>query len=120
MIVSFLLAKIDPEKLINNLRKNVQNIQSELDQLGNPVSDMPELINSANLIRSNEYLIKVNDKKTELLSAYVQYSLAMEELLRTAFDIQNDLKEILRDQSSIISKTKKRSKTKSKSRISKK
>jgi len=105
------LAKVDPEKLINNLRKNVQHIQSELEQLGDPVSEIPELITSANLLRSNEYLAKANDKKTELLSAYAKYSLAIEELLTTAFDIQNDLKEILKDQSSMISsKTKKQSK----------
>jgi len=114
------LAKVDPEKLINNLRKNVQHIQSELEQLGDPVSEIPELITSANLLRSNEYLAKANDKKTELLSAYAKYSLAMEELLTTAFDIQNDLKEILKDQSSMISsKTKKQSKVKPK-KISKK
>jgi len=114
------LAKIDPEKLINNLRKNVQNIQSDLEQLGGPVSEIPELVISANLLRSNEYLLKANDKKTELLSAYAQYSDALEELLLTTFDIQNDLKEILRDQSSLISKTKKQSKAKNKSKKSKK
>ncbi len=115
------MAKIDPETLIHNLRKNIQNIKYDLDQLGEPVSEMPELITSANLLRSNEYLSKVNDKKTELLFAYAQYSEAMEELLSTAFDIQNDLKEILRDQSSMInSKTKKQSKVKSKLKISKK
>ena len=116
----FVLAKIDPEKLINNLRTNIQNIQSDLDQLGEPVSEMPELITSANLLRSNEYLSKANAKKTELLSAYVHYSAVIEELLSTAFDIQNDLKEILRDQSSMISsKRKKQSKVKSKSRTKK-
>lgn len=115
------MVKIGPQTLINNLRKNIQNIKSDLDQLDEPVSEIPELITLTNLLRSNEYLSKVNDKKTELLSAYVLYSEAMEELLSTAFEIQNDLKEILRDQSSIISsKTKKQSKIKSKSRISKK
>lgn len=114
------MTKTDPKKLINNLRKNVQNIKSDLNQLGGPVSEMPELVISANLLRSNEYLSKANDKKTELLSAYAQYSEALEELLLTTFDIQNDLKEILRDQSSLISKTKKQSKIKNKSKKSKK
>ena len=115
------MAEIDPEKLIINLRKNVQSIQSELEQLGDPVSEIPELITSANLLRSNEYLSKVNAKKSELLSAYMQYSASLEELLTTAFEIQNDLKEILRDQSSMISsKRSKQSKTKTKSRKSKK
>ncbi len=50
---------------------------------------------------------------------YAQYSNTLEKLLASVFDIQNDLKEILKHQSSIISKTKKRSKTKIKSRNTK-
>jgi len=89
--------------LIYDLRKKIQHIQADLEQLGEPVSEIPELITSANLLRSNEYLSKVNDKKTDLLSAYAQYSATLEKLLSTVFDIQNDLKEILKDQSSMIS-----------------
>jgi len=40
----------------------------------------------------------------------------MVKLLSTVFDIQNDLKEILKDQSSMISARRKKSKTKSKTR----
>jgi len=92
----------------------------DLNQLGEPVSEIPELISSANLLRSNEYLSKANAKKTELLSVYEQYFVALEKLFSTVFDIQNDLKEIQKQQSSMISQTKKRSKTKTKSRITKK
>ncbi len=96
-----------------DLRKKIQHIQADLEQLGEPVSEIPELITSANLLRSNEYLSKANDKKTELLSVYTQYSSALENILSSVFEIQNDLKDILKHQSSIISKSKKRSKTKS-------
>jgi hypothetical protein len=58
---------------------------------------------STNLLRSNEYLLKANDKKTELLSAYGQYSESLEVLLSLVFEIQMDLKEILKEQSSMIS-----------------
>ncbi len=116
----FVLTKIESGNLIFDLRKKIQEIQADLNQLGKPVSEMPELITSANLVRSNEYLSKANEKKTELLSAYAQYSNALEKLILTVFDIQNDLKEILKQQSSMISRTKKRSKTKTKSRIAKK
>jgi len=115
----FVLAKIESGDLIFDLRKKIQEIQADLNQLGEPVSEIPELITSANLLRSNEYLLKANEKKTELLSAYAQYSNALEKLLLTVFDIQNDLKEILTQQSSMISQTK-RSNTKTKSRIAKK
>jgi len=115
------LTKIGTGVLIYDLRKKIQQIRADLNQLGDPVSEMPELITSANLLRSNEYLSKADEKKTELLSAYEQYFVALEELLSSVFDIQNDLKEILKDQSSIISsQRKKQSKVKTKSRTNKK
>ena len=111
------MTKIGAGEIIYDLRKKIQQAKSDLEQLGEPVSELPELIESANLLRSNEYLSKVNEKKTELLSAYFEYSEALEELLSTVFDIQNDLKEIVKEQSSMIStKQKKSSKTKSKTR----
>jgi len=115
----FVLTKIESGNLIFDLRKKIQEIRADLNQLGEPVSEIPELITSANLLRSNQYLSKANEKKTELLSAYAQYSNALEKLLSTVFDIQNDLKEILTQQSSMISRAK-RSKTKTKSRVVKK
>jgi len=115
------LTKIAAEVTIYDLRKKIQQIQADLNQLGSPVSEMPELITSANLLRSNEYLSKANEKKTELLSAYKQCFVALERLLSSVFDIQNDLKEILKVQSYMISsQRKKQSKAKTKSRIAKK
>lgn len=98
---------------IYSLRKKIQQIQSDLNALGGPMIDMPELISSANLLRSNEYLSKSNEKKSQLIEVYEQYSKYLEEMLLTVFDIQNDLKNILREQSSLISETKhsKKSKT---------
>ena len=90
-------------KIIYDLRKKIQEIQVDLDQLGPSPSNIPEMNDSTNLLRSNEYLLKVNDKKTELLSAYGKYSESLEELLSLVFDIQMDLKEILKEQSSMIS-----------------
>jgi len=107
--------------MIYDLRKKIQQINADLNQLGIPVSEIPELITSANLLRSNEYLSKVNEKKTELLSAYEQYFVALEDLISSVFDIQHDLKEILQEQSSIISSQRKKlSKAKTKSRTNKK
>jgi len=115
------LTKIGVGGTIYDLRKKIQQIQADLNQLGNPVSEIPELITLANLLRSNEYLSKANEKKTELLSVYEQYFVALEELISSVFDIQNDLKEIQKQQSSIIfSQRKKQSKIKTKSRINKK
>ncbi len=114
------MTKFGAGEIIYELRTKIQQIQSELNQLDESVSDIPELITSANLLRSNEYLSKTNEKKTELLSAYEQYSVTLEKFLSTVFDIQNDLKEIIKQQSFMISRAKKRSKIKTKSRITKK
>ncbi len=113
------MTTIESEELIYDLRKKIQQIQVDLNQLGDSVSEIPELISSANLLRANEYLSKANEKKTELLTIYAQYSTALEKLLSSVFDIQNDLNDILKHQSSVISKTKKRSRIKNKSRITK-
>jgi len=111
------LTNIGAGEIIYDLRKKIQEIQLSLEQLGESVTDMPEMIQSANLLRSNEYLSKVNEKKSELLIAYAQYSTALEELLSSVFDIQKDLKEILKQQSSLISDSpKKMSKPKTKSK----
>jgi len=118
------LSKIVTGGVIYGLRQKILRIQEDLNQLGSPVSEMPELITSANLLRSNEYLSKANAKKTELLSVYEQYFVALEKLLSSVFDIQNDLKEILKTQSSMISSQRKklqaRTKSRTKSRINKK
>ena len=106
------LANIGAGEIIYDLRKKIQEIKIELDELGSPVDDMPEMIATTNLLRSNEYLSKANEKKTKLLLAYEQYSTALEELLSSVFDIQKDLKEILKTQTSLISKQKIKTKSK--------
>ncbi len=77
----------------------------ELNELVNPVQDMPQLITSANLLRSNEYLTKITQKQFELLSVYANYSESLEQILATLFDIQNDLKNILKQQSELMANT---------------
>jgi hypothetical protein len=90
-------------EIIDDLRRKICEIKSELTQLGNPIQDIPELITSTNLLRSNEYLTKVSEKQSELLSAYEQYSVALENMVNTIFSIQNDLKNLLKEQSKLIS-----------------
>ncbi|HSB84186.1 MAG TPA: hypothetical protein VLD64_06860 [Nitrosarchaeum sp.] len=90
-------------EIIDDLRRKICEIKSELNQLGNPIQDIPELITSTNLLRSNEYLTKVSEKQSELLSAYEQYSVALENMVNTIFSIQNDLKNLLKEQSKLIS-----------------
>ena len=112
------LSKLGVGEIIYEFSKKIQDIKSELDELGDPASDMPELITSANLLRSNEYLAKVSKKQSELLSAYGQYSKVLEDMIAMVFDIQNDLKNILREQSNLISDRKSRKSSVSKNRKS--
>jgi len=109
------LANIGAGEIIYDLRKKIQEIQIDLEQLGEPAKNIPEMIESTNLLRSNEHLSKLNEKKTELIDGFDKYSKALEELLTTVFDIQQDLKEILKEQSALIPNSSKKSlKSKSK------
>ncbi|MGH1569176.1 MAG: hypothetical protein ACRBBZ_08395 [Nitrosopumilus sp.] len=113
------MTNIGAGEIIYDLRKKIQEIQTTLDQLGEPATNLSEMIESSNLIRSNEYLSKANEKKSELLVVYRQYSTALEELLSSVFDIQKDLKDILKEQSTLISDSPKKT-TKSKAKPKKK
>jgi len=102
------LSNLGVGEIIYEFSKKIQDIKSELDELGGPTLDMPELITSTNLLRSNEYLAKVSKKQSDLLSAYGQYSKVLEDMITVVFDIQNDLKNILREQSNLIPNRKSR------------
>ena len=104
--------------VIYELRRQIQKLTSELKQLDSYNPDSPELIKSTNLLRTNEHLNQVNAKRSELIKSYREYSLELEKLLSTVFEIQKDLKEILKTQSSLIPEPKKSKKpnTKKKSK----
>ena len=106
-------------EIIYELRKKIQTITAELNALESGSDDIPELIQSTNLLRSNDHLIEVNQKKSELTSVYQQYSKELENMLATVFDIQKDLKEILKTQTSLISEQKPPKKTSKKKPIKK-
>ncbi|MDH3385678.1 MAG: hypothetical protein OEL77_06665 [Nitrosopumilus sp.] len=104
---------------IYQLRKQIQAINSDLINLEKKSDNIPELISSTNLLRSNDHLMEINHKKSDLISAYGQYSNQLEQMLATVFDIQKELKEILKTQSSLISKNYSKNKTKTRKKTSK-
>ena len=106
-------------QVIYELRKKIQNLTLELNNLNDQSPEMPELIQSANLMRKNDHLVEVNSKNSQLISAYEIYSKELEQMLATIFEIQKDLKEILKSQTALISEPKK-SKTKTKKKSTKK
>ena len=65
-----MLSEISISTNISELRNKIAQIRWELDELGDPVQEIPEMISSSNLLRSNEFLLKSDAKKTALLSIY--------------------------------------------------
>ncbi len=113
------MTEVGAGQIIYELRKKIQNLTLELNRLGKETPEIPELIQSANLMRKNDHLVEVNAKNLELISAYEDYSKELEKMLSMVFEIQKDLKEILKTQTSLIAEPKK-PKTKSKKKPSKK
>jgi len=110
-----MLTEIQVSNNMYYLKKQIDQIESELNAFVDLPVSLPELITSANLLRLNEFLMKSDNKKTDLISAYSKYSKTMEVLLLSVFEIQNELKDILKEQSSLISsKPKPKTKTKTK------
>ncbi len=113
------MTQVGVGQTIYDLRKKIQNLSYELSLMDLPSHSIPQLINSANLLRSNESLSTANFKKSELISAYQQYSKELEIMLENILEIQKDLQEILKAQVSLISEkktTKKRPSSKKKSK----
>lgn len=98
------MTEIGTGDVIYELRRDIQRISSELTDLENDSKNIPELIKSTNLLRTNDHLRQINLKRSELNYAYKQYSDQLEKMLSIVFDIQKDLKEILKSQSSLIAK----------------
>ena len=113
------MSRIGVGQAIFELRKKIQNLSYELSLVDSPPSSIPQMINSANLLRSNESLTAANSKKSELILAYQQYSKELEAMLENILEIQKELQEILKTQTSMISEqktTKKRPIRKTKSK----
>ncbi|MFZ8907771.1 MAG: hypothetical protein ACO2Y5_07200 [Nitrosopumilaceae archaeon] len=113
------MTEVGAGQVIYELRKKIQNLTLELNDLDRQSPEMPELIQSSNLIRKNDQLSEINSKSSQLISTYENYSKELEQMLATVFEIQKDLKEILKTQTALISEPKK-PKTKPKKKLSKK
>lgn len=96
-------------KRLAELKKRIAELHTQIQNLDSQPADISEMIDSANLIRSNDHLMKSDALKSELVMQYDQYTKNLEGLLYDVLDIQNDLTDILHEQSKLLSKT--RSKT---------
>ena len=87
---------------LNGLKLRIQQIQDEISQLGSPEPVMPEMINTTNALRLNEYLTKSDEKKTALNAAYGEYTPQLEQIISSLLSIQVDLKDIIKTEASMI------------------
>ena len=107
-----MLGQIETGKSLDALKLKINQIKRDLSHLEKSNQPMPELINSTNLLRTNEILSKTSEKKTELLNAYEAYFKDLERVLKK---IQTGLSTLKTG-----SKKKIRKKTKRKSTINRK
>ncbi len=76
---------------LNDLKHQIKKAKEDLEQIGAPQPPLPEVINTTNLLRANEYLTKTDEKKAELLTAYEEYAKQLEQIVASLLSIQADL-----------------------------
>ena len=95
-------------RTIGELKRKIIQTTNELSALSNDQNPIPELINSTNLLRTNDFLTKTGDKKSELLTAYDQYVKQLENTLTKIIKIQEQLKKLAKKKSAKRRKSAKR------------
>jgi len=86
-------------KTIGELKRKIIQTTNELSALSKDQNPIPELINSTNLLRTNDFLTKTGEKKSELLIAYDQYTKQLENTLTKIIKIQEQLKKLVKKRS---------------------
>lgn len=96
---------------LNELKARIQKLHQELADLGEPNSPLEQMISTTNILRQNEYLAKTDAKKTELVATYVDYTKQLEQIIASLFSIQAELKELIKEEASLIETEPKSKKT---------
>ena len=78
-------------KKISELQKKIVLTKKELSEINALEQPLPEFINTTNLLRSNEYLQKSNEKKSQLLIAYEEYTNELENLVSNIAHIKGSI-----------------------------
>jgi hypothetical protein len=63
------------------IKYQLSKLQSEIDSFDTQEKNIPELIDKANLLRQNELLKKIIEKKSSLNDVYTSYIYILEQLL---------------------------------------
>ena len=102
------------EKIIE-LKKNIIQTKNELTEITTLKEPLPEFINTTNMLRTNEYLQKSNEKKSELITAYEKYVTELETLVLDIAKIKDKINK-LKSNLTTNKKSKKKMRKKSKQR----
>ncbi len=106
--------------VLTELKNQINQIKKDISEIDKSFSPMPEMIESTNILRENEFLKKIDGKKTELIDSYEHYSNQIENLLSSVFDIQNELKKIIEIQSQLMKPKKSRKRSSAKAKTTRK
>jgi biotin-(acetyl-CoA carboxylase) ligase len=87
---------------LSELKSKIDGVRSDLASIEHPGDPLPEVINTTNVLRLNEYLAKTDEKKSELLVLYEEYAKHLESLVSTLLSIQEDLKDIVKTQVNLL------------------
>ena len=96
---------------LSEMKKKISEIKQQISQLGVIPEDVPGMIGSSNIMRKNDFLLTSDSLKSDLISYYDLYTQNLESLLHSVFEIQNELKQIIHDQSKMISEEKPKQKS---------
>ena len=106
-------------KKVNELQKKIVLAKKELSEINILEQPLPEFINTTNMLRSNEYLQKSNEKKSQLLIAYEEYTDELENLVSNIAHIKgsiHNLKSCFKTRKKIKKKVKSKTKPRKKFR----
>jgi hypothetical protein len=73
------------ENKLVQLKQKIEHLTRELATI-NQTQPIPELINTTNILRTNEYLTHANEKKTQIISSYEEYVKELEAYLTSALE----------------------------------
>ena len=94
---------------VSLLQNKIIQIKIELSEINKGEKPLPEFIDTTNMLRSNEYLQKSNDTKSNLLTAYEEYTNELENLISSVSKIKGNI-------ASLKSRIKPRKKSKKKAK----
>ncbi len=79
------------ENKLSELQNRIEQTKHELEQIKQHEKPMPEFINTTNVLRSNEYLLKEIQTQAKLVSVYENYSQELEKMVLSTSVIKSKI-----------------------------